>query len=150
MEMTDAATEQQVRATLHKYCTAFDEADFKAFAALFEKGRWFMVSRSGSEAVFEWIAEHVLLYDGRPLTRHEITNVLVAAGEHPDEASFSCYVAIWQHLPDTTPQLLTHARFSGTFRQSGTGWWWDQHVMTADYAGDLGHHIKGGLSALDS
>lgn len=146
--MIDFETEQQVRTTLHQYCHTFDRADFVAFATLFEHGRWFMVTEPGSPPVREWIAENVVLYDGRPLTRHEITNVVVTSGASPDEAAFHCYVAIWQHLPAAMPQLLAHARFSGTFRLVAGSWRWYEHVMHADYAGDLSHHIKGGLASV--
>lgn len=139
--------EQQVRTTLHSYCDTFDRADFEAFAALFEQGRWFMVGEPGAEPVVEWINKNIVLYEGRPLTRHEVTNLIVEPGEGPDEVGFRCYIAIWQHLPDALPKLLAHARFRGTFRQSGGHWRWHEHAMEGDYAGDLSTHINGGLAS---
>ena len=140
--------ELQVRTIVHRYCDTFDRAEFEAFAALFEHGRWFMVSEPGSAPVLDWINENIVLYDGRPLTRHEVSNLIVEAGEGRDDVGFRCYIAIWQHLPEALPKLLAHARFSGTFRRSGDDWRWHEHVMEIDYAGDLSTHIKAGLASV--
>lgn len=146
--MIDFETEHQVRTALHGYCETFDSADFGSFAGLFDQGRWFMVTEPGSQPVIDWINEHVVLYDGRPLTRHEMTNVVVESGKDDHEAQFRCYVAIWQHLPGAAPKLLTHVRFHGTFVRVEGNWRWREHVMVADWAGDLGTHIQGGLATV--
>lgn len=137
--------EQQVELTLHKYCEAIDTADFAGFAALFERGRWALAPQPGSQAVRDWLDERIVLYDGNTHTRHEMSNVSVHAAETPDEAAFTCYIAIWQDLPGEPPKLMAHARFDGTFRRSGETWWWSTHELTVQYAGDLSGHIKGGL-----
>lgn len=140
-------TEQQIRTTLHGYCEAMDDADFDAFAAFFKHGRWFMVSEPGSESVRAWLDRNIVLYDGRTLTRHEIANLVIESPEVSDEASFRCYVTIWQDLPDEVPRLLAHVRFSGTFRLLDGKWWWHDHAMRATYAADLSSHIKDALAA---
>lgn len=137
--------EQQIKLTLHKYCEAIDTADFDAFAALFERGRWFMVSEPGSQPVRDWLDEYIVLYDGHTHTRHEITNLSVLPTGSPDETAFNCYVTIWQDLPETPPKLMAHVRFDGSFQRSEQSWWWTTHTATVQYAGDLGGHIKGGL-----
>ena len=134
---------QEISTTLHKYCDYFDSADFDAFADLFSHGRWFMVDGAGSQPVREWINQHIVLYNGRPLTRHEVSNIITEGGADADEAAFRCYVSIWQHLPENGPRLLAHARFTGTFRRGADGWQWREHVMDLDYAGDLSTHIIG-------
>jgi hypothetical protein len=141
-------TEQQVRHTLVRYCEGIDNADFAALAALFEHGRWFAASAPGAEPLRTWLEEHIILYDGQTLTRHEMFNLIVEEGEHPDEVAFRCYITVWHDLPNESPRLLAHARFSGTFRKRDDGWWWNEHRMTASYAGDLSSHIKGGLAAM--
>ena len=142
----ESEIEYDVRTTLHQYCDYFDSADFEAFAELFENGRWFMVSQPGSGPVRKWIADHVVLYDGSPLTRHEVTNLIVEPGRTRDEATFRCYVAIWQHVPERESRLLAHARFSGAFFDTSGRWQWREHAMNVDWAGDLSTHITGGLS----
>ena len=141
-------TERQIRSALHHYCDYFDTAQFESFAGLFEHGRWFMVDQPGSRPVQDWINEHIVLYDGLPLTRHEVTNLVVDEGVTPDEAAFRCYVAIWQHLPSELPRLLAHARFRGTFDSLSRAWHWREHRMSVDYAGDLSTHIKGGIASV--
>lgn len=140
--------EHAIRTVLHQYCDYFDTAHFEAFAALFERGRWFMVQEPGSGPVCDWINDNVVLYDGRPLTRHEITNLVVDTPATSGDVRFRCYVAIWQHLPAEAPRLLAHARFSGTFHRHEGGWHWREHTMSADYAGDLSTHIRGGIATV--
>lgn len=137
--------EQQIKLTLHRYCETIDTADFDAFAALFERGRWFMVSQPGSQPVRDWLDEYIVLYDGHTYTRHEISNLSIQPTDSPDEVAFNCYVTIWQDLPGEPPKLLAHARFDGSFQRSGETWWWYTHALTVQYAGDLSGHIKGGL-----
>lgn len=135
--------EREVRAVLHRYCEAMDDADFDAFAALFAHGRWFMVDEPGSAPVREWLDRNIVLHDGRTLTRHEIVNLTVQAEEGSDEAGFRCYATIWQDLPGTVPHLLAHVRFSGSFHLLDGTWWWRDHEMTATYTADLSSHIDG-------
>ena len=136
--------EQKISATLEQYCRTFDDARFEAFAALFQHGRWFMVAHPGSRPVLRWIDQHVVLYDGRPLTRHQIGDLIVSAGSDPDEAAFRCGIVITQQLPGVSERLLARARFSGTFRRLDDGWWWHEHAMEPEEAGDLSTHIRGG------
>ncbi len=145
----DSEMERQVKSTLDRYCNTFDGAQFEVFAALFERGRWFMVPEPGSKPVLEWIHQYVVLYEGRPLTRHEVSNLVVTGGSGPNEAVFRCAVGIWQQFPEELPRLLTRVRFSGTFRLFEDGWWWHTHVMDVEQAGDLRSHIKGGHVAID-
>lgn len=137
--------EQQIKLALHKYCESIDTADFDAFAALFERGRWFMVPQPGSQPVRDWLDQHIVLYDGHTYTRHEISNLSIEPTDSPDEAAFNCYVTIWQDLPQEPPKLMVHARFDGSFQRSGEAWWWSTHALTEHYRGDLSGHIKGAL-----
>lgn len=134
--------EQKISTTVHRYCHAFDSGDFATFAGLFERGRWFMVPEAGSRAVDAWTRDHVILYDGRPRTRHQITNLVVDVDDTAHEAAFSCYVDIWMCLAGERPVLLAQARFYGTFRRHLDDWWWHEHVMEADHTGDLSRHIR--------
>ena len=141
-------TGQQIQSTLLEYCEAIDRADFAALAALFEHGRWFIMDEPGSAPMRAWLDEHIILYDGQTRTRHELSNVSVEPGERPDAVAFRCYVTIHQYQPSGPPQLLAHVRFHGTFVEREGRWWWSEHEMIADYAGDLGGHIRGGLAAV--
>ena len=83
-----------ISAALSRYCTTFDEARFDEFAALFERGRWFMVPEPGAGPVRQWIDRRVVLYDGSPRTRHEVSGLVVDADEDPDKAAFRCSITI--------------------------------------------------------
>lgn len=146
MTTTEKKPEPEISAALEDYCRAFDEARFEAFAALFQRGRWFMVTEDGSRPVLEWIEQHVVLYDGRPMTHHEIDGLVVSTASDTREAAFQCGIVITQRLPGEAERLLARARFSGTFRRHDDGWWWHQHTMDPQQTGDLSTHIRGGPS----
>ena len=141
----DDEAEHAIGTALSRYCRTFDEAQFEEFAALFERGRWFMVAEPGSRPVHEWIDQHIVLYDGRPLTRHVVSGLVVDVDGAPREATFRCNITIAQQLPGEDERILAHARFTGTFRKEDDRWWWRDHTMHAEQAGDLSTHIRGGV-----
>ena len=114
--------ERQIRRTLNSYCERIDSADFDGFARLFERGRWFMVDTPGAEPVLSWLEANIVLHDGKTHTRHEISNLDVEVTNDGHTAEFRCYVAIWQDLPASRPELTVHARFAGTFRLVDDQW----------------------------
>jgi 3-phenylpropionate/cinnamic acid dioxygenase small subunit len=136
---------QQITQALYRYCESIDNADFGAFAALFERGHWFLAPQPGSQSVRAWLDEHVMLYDGHTYTRHEITNLAITGTEDGDATTFACYLAIWQDLPEHEPRLMVHAQFSGSFQRADATWWWSTHAADLRYVGDLSGHIKGSL-----
>jgi 3-phenylpropionate/cinnamic acid dioxygenase small subunit len=139
--------ERQIRRTLNSYCERIDSADFDGFARLFERGCWFMVDTPGVEPVLSWLEANIVLHDGKTHTRHEISNLDVEVTNDGHTAEFRCYVAIWQDLPASRPELMVHARFAGTFRLVDDQWWWCSHTMTPDFVGDLSQHIRGSATA---
>jgi 3-phenylpropionate/cinnamic acid dioxygenase small subunit len=139
--------ERQIRRTLNSYCERIDSADFDGFARLFERGLWFMVDTPGVEPVLSWLEANIVLHDGKTHTRHEISNLDVEVTNDGHTAEFRCYVAIWQDLPASRPELMVHARFAGTFRLVDDQWWWSSHTMTPDFVGDLSQHIRGSATA---
>lgn len=144
MSSESAATyeaERQIAQSLCLYCESVDNAEFDAFAAIFEHGQWFMVSAPGSAPVREWLEAHVRLYDGRTYMRHEFANLRTESCG-PDEVKFSCLMTIWQDLPGEAPNLLVHARHTGTFIRIDRDWRWRTHEVSEDYRGDLSGHLR--------
>jgi hypothetical protein len=135
--------EHQIRRTLHRYCETIDSADFDGFAELFEAGQWFMVSEPGAQAVRDWLDAHIVLYEGRTHTRHEIANLIVDSSDAGDTADFRCYVTIWQDVPPAQPELIAHVRFRGSFGLIDGQWRWRTHSIEEDFRSDLSRHIKG-------
>lgn len=146
MTVKDEA-ERAIGAALSRYCRTFDNARFDEFAALFERGRWFMVPEPGRCPVRDWIHHHVVLYDGQPLTHHTVSDIVVGTGDGHDQAAFSCRIKITQQLSGEDERLLALARFTGTFHKEDGRWWWCDHSMYAEKTGDLSTHIKAGVPA---
>lgn len=138
----DDEAERAIGATLSRYRQTFDEARFDEFAALSERGRWSMVPEPGAGPVRDWIDQHAVLDDGRPLARHEVSEVVVRAGSD-GRTTFACHIAITQELPGGNERCLARARFTGTFRHEDDRWWWCDHAMRAEQTGDLSTHLRG-------
>ena len=104
-----------------------------------------MVPEPGSRPVSDWIDQHIVLYAGRPLTHHEVSEVVVSTGRVDDQAVFACNIVITQQLPGEDERLLARARVTGTFRREDDRWWWRDHTMHVEQAGDLSTHVRGGV-----
>src|SRR2546430_12375851 len=71
-----AAAVEAITSMVYRYCELFDAGDFDAFARQFEHGVWHKAD-PGASGVRRWIDEHVLTYDGLPMTKHVTTNLVV-------------------------------------------------------------------------
>ena len=136
------ATHQAIERTLYRYCAAIDSSDYETFAGLFKHGQWFMVDHPGPEPVRKWLEENVLLYDGRTMMRHQITNLQIDEEESGREASFTCCISLWQGLDDFPIQPIFFGRFSGTFALLDGEWWWQTNRVDADLVGVMSRHLR--------
>jgi len=141
-EETPSASEWQIRRILHRYCDTIDAGDFEAFAAIFERGTWAILEEPGSDAVLRWLKQNVILYDGEPRTKHQMTNLIVDVDDEAGTATFSCYVTVWQALPDFPLQAFSQAKFRGTFEREDGKWWWKRHDSVLGGLGDTSHHLR--------
>ena len=108
-----AAAVEAITNMVYRYCELFDTGNFDAFARQFEHGVWHK-AEPGSSGVRRWIDEHVLTYDGLPMTRHVTTNVIVDVDG--DEATARSYITVMQGLPDFPLQPILAGRYSDRFR----------------------------------
>ncbi|NIJ10860.1 hypothetical protein FHU38_001204 [Saccharomonospora amisosensis] len=136
-------SEEEIWRTLCAYCEAIDTADFEGVARLWEHGTWPFADESGSEPARRWLADHVILYDGRPHTKHQLTNAVIDVDDEAGTASFTSYASIWQALPDFPLQPIIYARFNGTFERVDGRWWWRTLELIPDLVGDTSRHVRG-------
>lgn len=136
-------SEKEIWRTLCAYCQAIDRADFDGVARLWEHGTWPFADESGPEPVRRWLADNVILHDGRPHTTHQLTNAVIDVDDEAGTASFTSYASIWQALPDFPLQPIIYARFNGTFELIDGRWWWKTLELMPELVGDTSRHVRG-------
>ena len=82
-----------------QYCDLIDCGDLAGCAALFEKGAWGIVGglAQGAEEVSAQL-DNVTLYDGRPNTRHLMSNVAINIDPSGQTATAKSCITVMQHL----------------------------------------------------
>jgi hypothetical protein len=136
-----ADSRQTIIAMIHRYCELFDTGDFDGFAAQFAHGQWHR-AEPGAAATRQWIADHVLTYDGRPGTQHLTTNVIVDVDEDAGTATASSYITVMQGLPDFPMQPIFGGRYKDTFERVDGEWVWRQRTVLGDVYGDTSRHVR--------
>ena len=130
---------------LAEYSEHFDAGDWDAFAALFDNGCWFATHADGpgAEPVHRWCDENVLLYDGLPHTKHQISNLHIdVVGE---SATVRSYVTIWQGLNDFPLQAIFSGRYFDKLVHSDAGWHFHERWAIPDVIGDMSRHVRNPL-----
>ena len=74
---------------LATYAMRFDDGDFAGAAALFDKGAVIVGGQhiAGCTAILALWQQWVKTYDGKPLTRHLVTNPIIALDDSGDAAT---------------------------------------------------------------
>ena len=80
------------------------------------------------------------LYDGRPRTRHVITNLIIEVAPADRSARARSYFTVMQCLPDFPLQIIAAGRYHDFFEKADTGWRFVGKHIHADYMGDLSRH----------
>lgn len=126
------------------YPERFDSGDFEAFASLFAHGTWFMTALEGigAEPVRRWCDENILLYDGKPRTKHVITNQWLALDTEAGTASARSYVTVFQGLPDFPIQPIFLGTYHDRLERIDGQWWFRDRTVMPDLMGDLSRHMR--------
>jgi 3-phenylpropionate/cinnamic acid dioxygenase small subunit len=138
--------EQAIAALIHAYAERLDDGDLDGVAALFAEATWRTPARAeplrGTVAVRR-AYDGVLLYDGRPSTKHVITNVTVEVA--PDGASGRArsYFTVLQARPDLPLQPIICGRYHDAFARGAGGWRFADRLILPDLIGDLSRHLRG-------
>lgn len=144
--MSDApgrlADHDAILALMGEYCDSIDRGDLAACAALFAGGAWGIVGdlAHGSDAV-KAVLDNVTLYDGRPCTRHLMTNVRIVLDPEGDSATASSCITVMQAVPERFPlQAIFIGSYADRFRRSDGRWHFVERAITPDLVGDLSFH----------
>lgn len=128
-----------------EYCLRIDGGDFEGFAQLFEHGSWTVLGDPnggdhGSEAVLATL-QNVIRYDGKPNTKHVMSNVLIDIHENKQIASAQCYITVFQAVPPEFPlQAIFIGHYNDRFERLNGEWCIRSRDISPDLPGDLSFH----------
>jgi SnoaL-like domain len=134
--------EQRILALMAEYCDSIDRGDLDGCAALFRGGRWGIAGQlaEGETAVRALLA-NVTLYDGIPLTRHLMSNVLIDVAADGNHASArSCIMVMQRVPPDFALQPIFIGSYHDVFVRENEQWRFRERVIVPDLIGDLSRH----------
>jgi hypothetical protein len=130
---------------MNAYCYRIDAGDLEGFAALFERGTWCVLGDprggdSGPAAVLATL-RNVILYDGRPLTKHVMSNVQIEVDPVGSRATAQCYIVVFQAVPPDFPlQPIFAGHYHDRFEKAAGRWWFVERRISPDLVGDLSRH----------
>ncbi len=136
---------EEVLRLMNEYCYRIDAGDLEGFANLFAHGSFHVLGDPsgadvGSAAVLETL-QNVIIYDGKPHTKHVMSNVQIDIGEAGDQASAQCYITVLQALPPDFPlQPIFAGHYHDRFEKTDTGWRFVSREISPDLIGDLSRH----------
>lgn len=116
---------------LHTYAMRFDDGDFSGAAALFDKGNVIVGGQhiAGRTAILALWQEWVKTYDGKPLTRHLVTNPIIELDDCGDAAVCQSQWTVLQAAPGFPLQIVATGRYHDRFHRDAEGW----HFVTREY-----------------
>lgn len=128
-----------ILALMAEYCDSIDRGDLSGCADLFAEGAWGIEGdlAHGSAAV-KAVLDNVTLYDGRPMTRHLMTNVRILADG--DKATAQSCITVMQGLADFPLQAIFIGSYFDTFERHDGRWSFRERRIAPDLVGDLSRH----------
>lgn len=137
--------EQAIAALIHAYAERLDDGDLDGVAALFAEATWRTPARAEplyGTAAIRRAYDGVLLYDGRPATKHVITNVTVSVDAGAATARARSYFTVMQARPDLPLQPIICGRYHDAFARGAGGWRFADRLILPDLIGDLSRHLR--------
>ena len=130
---------------MNDYCRYIDTGDLQGFANLFEHSRFRMRGdessiQTGAGEVLEML-QNVILYDGKPNTKHVLSNVQIEVDAQAGHATAESYVTVLQEIPPDFPlQAIFVGHYFDVFEKAGGNWHFTDREISPDLLGDLSHH----------
>lgn len=129
---------------LYTYAMRFDDGDFAGAAALFDKGGVIANGHriAGREAILALWRRWVKTYDGKPLTRHIITNPIIELAEDGQSATCRSQWTVIQAAPGYPLQIVASGRYRDRLGCDGDGWHFiEREYVQTDLVGDDSAHV---------
>ncbi|MFN8034366.1 MAG: nuclear transport factor 2 family protein [Acidimicrobiia bacterium] len=134
-----------IRTLIHRYAELLDLGDLDGVAALFARSTW---RAAGHEVVLRGSAEAraayegVILYDGVPRTKHQMTNVTIELARDESTAAARTYFTVLQATPELPLQPIIAGRYEDAFARDDAGWYFTDRLIIPDLLGDLSRHMQ--------
>jgi uncharacterized protein (TIGR02246 family) len=134
-----------IRALIHEYAERLDDGDLDGVAELFADATWGSPGRGaplrGADRVRR-AYDGVILYEGKPSTKHVITNVTVDVGSDGTTAAARSYFTVLQARPDLPLQPIIAGRYHDRFECVDGRWRFADRQIIPDLIGDLSRHMR--------
>ena len=137
---------EKIRALIHAYAELIDGGDLDGLAELFADSTW---RSQGRPEVFRGVEQvrrmyqGVILYDGRPCTKHVITNVSIVC-DGSDVATARSYFTVLQATPELPLQPIIAGSYHDEFARADGVWRFSDRLIIVDLVGDLSRHMRSG------
>ncbi len=138
-------SKHEILRLMNEYCYTIDGGDLDGFASLFEHGVFQVIgdpggALSGKSAVSDML-QNVTLYDGKPQTKHVLSNVQIDVDESGETATAQSYITVFQALPPDFPlQPIFLGHYHDVFEKAGGAWRFRNRKISPDLIGDLSRH----------
>lgn len=135
----------EIQNTVHSYPFLLDAGRFDELGELFAdavvyNGDAILADRN-AQAYADTFRQWLLLYDGRPCTRHMLANVMLEPQDNGDVVVRS-YVMVFQQTDALPLQPVIGGDYRDTLRKLDGRWRFVERRMGNDLVGDLSAHGK--------
>jgi hypothetical protein len=138
-------SKEQILNLMNEYCYRIDTGDLEGFAALFEDAVFHVLGdpsggQKGAAEVLEML-RNVTLYDGKPHSKHVLSNVTIEVDETANTAKAQSYITVFQAVPPDFPlQAIFIGHYHDDFVRIEDGWRFERRTISPDLVGDLSFH----------
>jgi len=140
---------QAIRNLAYTYAFRLDEGDFDGVAELLADGTLRLAAAGmsdeeirGRDAIRRFYTEQVVTFEGKPRTRHEITNHAIEMDPGGGSATSRCYFTVLQAPPRLPFQIIIGGRYHDRFAKTDGVWHFTEKVINVDYLNDIAHHFR--------
>ena len=137
---------EKILSLLNRYSHTVDGGDIEGFAALYDKGAWYVADsppNRGSKELLDNVGSKVIIYeDGTPRTRHVNANIELEIDEKAGTATGQRYVTVLQQTHALPLQAIFSGHYHDVFAREEGEWHFVETVIHQPFLGDTSHHLK--------
>jgi 3-phenylpropionate/cinnamic acid dioxygenase small subunit len=140
-----AASREAVAALVHAYAERLDAGDLAGVAALFadaDYGAERGPLRRGAAEVLAALRAAIVLHDGKPCTRHVVTNLTIEVDEIAATATARSYFTVFQATATLPLQAILAGRYHDRFARADGRWRFAARRIHLDLLGELREHVR--------